>query len=66
MISLNLKAIYRKISHGFPRQYMVCNYPLQPPGGIHMSKYKNQNNYPINPKYWQNTEKLNLDPPKDR
>lgn len=44
---------------------MVCNYSLQPPGGIHVSKYKNQNNYPINPKYWQNTEKLNLDPPKD-
>ena len=66
MISLNLKAIYRKISHGFPRQYMVCNYPLQPLGGIHVSKYKIQNNYPISPKYWQNTEKLNLDPPKDR
>lgn len=36
---LKLKAIYRKISHGF-RQYMACNYPLQPPGGIHVSKYK--------------------------
>lgn len=44
---------------------MVCNYPLQPPDGIHVSKYKNENNCPINPKYWQDTEQLNLDALED-